>query len=242
MRKRAGSLRERNLRQSTFKLRREPPNTNQSSYGYFTESHKAFHVRCHANRQPHLQRIVRPTPYEKGILLHLIKRFFPQKKQEITSVIWDSTYAGLDCTPVERTFGGHIYSVIMLLAILDGRHFQKSQKCQILLFSGLWLFFNCKLFQNKWQSMWKKCFQRSKLVSFLRYAKSWLIVTCGFIPRKIQWHIHTGQWSLVNWWCKALMRHYIRGLWIFMRMAVGLEDGLGLDGDRCISVIPRKCC
>ena len=22
----------------------------------------------------------------------------------------------------------------------------------------------------------------------------------GFIPKKIQWHIHTGMWSLVNWW------------------------------------------
>ena len=29
--------------------------------------------------------------------------------------------------------------------------------------------------------------------------KSWLNITHGFIPRKIQWHIHTGQWSLVNW-------------------------------------------
>ena len=28
--------------------------------------------------------------------------------------------------------------------------------------------------------------------------KSWLKVTHGFIPRKMQWHIHTGQWSLVN--------------------------------------------
>ena len=27
----------------------------------------------------------------------------------------------------------------------------------------------------------------------------WLKVTRGFIPRKIQWHIHTGLWSLVNW-------------------------------------------
>ena len=28
--------------------------------------------------------------------------------------------------------------------------------------------------------------------------KSWLNITCGFIPRKIQRHIHTGRWSLVN--------------------------------------------
>ena len=56
----------------------------------------------------------------------------------------------------------------------------------------------------------------------------------GFIPKKIQWHIHTGSWSLVNWWCKALMRHYITGSWILMRMAVGLEEWLGLDSDRCM--------
>ena len=31
---------------------------------------KAFHKRCRASRQPHLQWIVRPTPYRKGILLH----------------------------------------------------------------------------------------------------------------------------------------------------------------------------
>ena len=29
--------------------------------------------------------------------------------------------------------------------------------------------------------------------------KSWFKVTHGFIPRKIQWHIHTDWWSLVNW-------------------------------------------
>ena len=23
-------------------------------------------------------------------------------------------------------------------------------------------------------------------------------LTCGFIPKKIQWHIHAGSWSLVN--------------------------------------------
>ena len=69
--------------------------------------------------------------------------------------------------------------------------------------------------------------------------KSWLKVTHGFIPRKIQWHIHTGQWSLVNWWHEVLMRHYIRGSGILMRMAVSLEDGLGLDGDWCISMIPQ---
>ena len=34
------------------------------------------------------------------------------------------------------------------------------------------------------------------------------------------------------------MRHYIRCSWILMRVAVGLTDGLSLDGDRCIRMIP----
>ena len=57
---------------------------------------------------------------------------------------------------------------------------------------------------------------------------------------KIQWHIHAGSWSLVNCWWEALTRHYIRCSWILMNAAVGLMDGLGLDGDRCIRVIPRQ--
>ena len=69
--------------------------------------------------------------------------------------------------------------------------------------------------------------------------KAWYLDTRGFILKKIQWHIHTGLWSLVNCWRKALMRHYIRCSWILMNAAVGLMDGLGLDGDRCIHVIPR---
>ena len=42
----------------------------------------------------------------------------------------------------------------------------------------------------------------------------------------IQWHIHTGWWSLVNLCCEVLMRHYIRGSWILMRTDVGLEEWL----------------
>ena len=52
--------------------------------------------------------------------------------------------------------------------------------------------------------------------------KGMVKVTRGFIPRKIKRHIHTGWWSLVNWWHKALMRHYIRDSWILMRTAVSL--------------------
>ena len=31
-----------------------------------------------------------------------------------------------------------------------------------------------------------------------RWNKAWCLYTCGFIPKKIQWHIHAGSWSLVN--------------------------------------------
>ena len=58
--------------------------------------------------------------------------------------------------------------------------------------------------------------------------------------KTIQWHIHAGSWSLVNCWWEALTRHYIRCSRILMNAAVGLMDGLGLDGDRCIRVIPRQ--
>ena len=54
--------------------------------------------------------------------------------------------------------------------------------------------------------------------------KAWCLDTHGFIPKKIQWHIHAGLWSLVNWWCEVLTRHYIRCSWILMRAAVGLME------------------
>ena len=69
--------------------------------------------------------------------------------------------------------------------------------------------------------------------------KDMVKVTRGFIPRKIQWHIHTGWWSLVNWWCQVLMRHYIRGSWILMRTAVSLMDGTALMVIDVSNVIPR---
>ena len=70
--------------------------------------------------------------------------------------------------------------------------------------------------------------------------KGMVKVTRGFIPRKIQWHIHTGWWSLVNWWHQVLMRHYIRGSWILMRTAIGLMDGTVLMVIGVSSVIPRN--
>ena len=74
------------------------------------------------------------------------------------------------------------------------------------------------------------------------WRKAWCLDTRGFILKKIQWHIHAGSWSLVNCWREALTRHYIRCSWILMRAAVGLMDGLGLDGDWCIRVKPRQKC
>ena len=50
----------------------------------------------------------------------------------------------------------------------------------------------------------RHCFDKRAVNNVCGYCraiktKSWLNITCGFIPRKIQWHIHTGRWSLVNW-------------------------------------------
>ena len=51
----------------------------------------------------------------------------------------------------------------------------------------------------------------------------------GFILRRYKWHIHAGSWSLVN----CLVGRPYKALYKV------LMDGLGLDGDRCIRVIPR---
>ena len=62
----------------------------------------------------------------------------------------------------------------------------------------------------------------------------------GMIYSKtIQWHIHAGSWSLVNWWREGGTLPYIGCSWILIRTAVGLTASLGLDGDQCIRVIPR---
>ena len=68
--------------------------------------------------------------------------------------------------------------------------------------------------------------------------KAWYLDTRGFILKKIQWHIHTGPWSLVNCWREGSTLPYKGCSWILITLAVGLTDGLGLDGDRCICVIP----
>ena len=61
-----------------------------------------------------------------------------------------------------------------------------------------------------------------------------------FILRRYKWHIHAGSWSLVNCWREGSTLPYKGCSWILMNVAVGLTAGLGLDGDRCIRVIPRQ--
>ena len=64
-------------------------------------------------------------------------------------------------------------------------------------------------------------------------------MTRGFILKKIQWHIHADPWSLVNSWREGSYEALYKVLMNINEVAVGLTDGLGLDGDRCIRVIPR---
>ena len=63
--------------------------------------------------------------------------------------------------------------------------------------------------------------------------------TWVFILRRYKWHIHTGSWSLVNCWREGSTLPYKGCSWILINAAVGLTAGLGLDGDRCIRMIPR---
>ena len=65
------------------------------------------------------------------------------------------------------------------------------------------------------------------------------MLTRGFILKKIQWHIHLGSWSLVNCLAGSLYEALYQVLMNINEAAVGLTDGLGLDGDQFIRVIPR---
>ena len=76
------------------------------------------------------------------------------------------------------------------LAAMMVAHPMPSARESISLF---WTFNRCHWFKPFYG------FDRAVHVCCTIKTKSWLKVTCGFIPRKIQWHIHTGQWSLVNW-------------------------------------------
>ena len=69
--------------------------------------------------------------------------------------------------------------------------------------------------------------------------KAWCLDTRGFIPKKIEWHIHTGPWSLVNSVAQSAYETLYKGLMNINEMAVNLEDDLSLYGDRCFSLIPR---
>ena len=60
-----------------------------------------------------------------------------------------------------------------------------------------------------------------------------------FIPKKIQWHIHEDSWSIVNCLVGSLYEALYKVLMNINEAAVCFMDGLGLDGDRCIRVIPR---
>ena len=51
--------------------------------------------------------------------------------------------------------------------------------------------------------------------------------------------MHTGPWSLVNCWREGSYEALYNMLMNINEVAVGLEECLGLDGDRCIRVIPR---
>ena len=66
-----------------------------------------------------------------------------------------------------------------------------------------------------------------------------LVNTWVFILKMIQWHIHAGSWSKVN--CLAGSPHetLYKVLMNINEAAVGLMAGLGVDGDRCICVIPQ---
>ena len=102
---------------------------------------------------------------------------------------------------------------------------------------GCCLIWNFSFSLNAMLKPIRKFLQGDKSVARWR-RKAWCLDTRGFILKKIQWHIHAGSWSLVNCWREALTRHYIRCSWILMNAAVSLMDGLGLDSDRCIRMIP----
>ena len=117
---------------------------------------------------------------------------------------------------------GFIFISFILISLFNARlHFH-------LISFLFFLFFFIKNI-NKWYIlyMWA-CFLSHFKIDVTNVAqwrrKAWCLDTHGFIPKKIQWHIHAGPWSLVNWWREALMRHYIRCSWILMRAAVGLME------------------
>ena len=63
--------------------------------------------------------------------------------------------------------------------------------------------------------------------------------TWVFILRRYKWHIHAGSWSLVNCLAGSLDEALYRVLMNINECGCRPYGWLGLDGNRCIRVIPR---
>ena len=66
-----------------------------------------------------------------------------------------------------------------------------------------------------------------------------IVNTWVFILRRYKWHIHAGSWSLVNCLAGSLDKALYRVLMNINECGCRPYGWLGLDGNRCIRVIPR---
>ena len=66
-----------------------------------------------------------------------------------------------------------------------------------------------------------------------------IVNTWVFILRRYRWHIHAGSWSLVNCFAGSLDEALYRVLMNINECGCRPYGWLGLDGNRCIHVIPR---
>ena len=66
-----------------------------------------------------------------------------------------------------------------------------------------------------------------------------IVNTWVFILRQYKWHIHAGSWSLVNCLAGSLDEALYRVLMNINECGCRPYGWLGLDGNRCIRVIPR---
>ena len=66
-----------------------------------------------------------------------------------------------------------------------------------------------------------------------------IVNTWVFILRRYKWHIHAGSWSLVNCLAGSLDEALYRVLMNINECGCRPYGWLGLDGNRCIRVIPR---
>ena len=67
-----------------------------------------------------------------------------------------------------------------------------------------------------------------------------IVNTWVFILRRYKWHIHAGSWSLVNCLAGSLDEALYRVLMNINECSCRPYGWLGLDGNRCIRVIPRQ--